>query len=157
MLQGLKDAPGGERALPFVLQFHGRPSTYLWGDCAVVHEISQGEGGEQNDPLMPAWVDTGPSLLCKQLCSLVRNFSRSWWQTLVASRNLHKSWKTLCGITLRINMGETQLFNRGGFLPPGCQHILKAGREMTLPVIVWRGDHMLPDQQQRIVGTPLGT
>ena len=43
-------------------------------------------------------------------------------------------------------------------MPPGCQHILQAGREMTPPVIVWRGDHMLPDHQQGIVvlGTPLG-
>ena len=55
MPQGLKDASGCQRALPFVLQFYGRPSKYLWeDDCAVVHEITQGEGGEQGDPLMPA-------------------------------------------------------------------------------------------------------
>ena len=36
--------------------------------------------------------------------------------------------------------------------------VMALGREMTLPVIVWRGDHMLPDHQQGIVvfGTPLG-
>ena len=68
MLQGLKDAPGCERALPFVLQFYGRPSTYLWeDDCAVVHEITQGEGGEQGDPLMPALYALGvkSQLRCK--------------------------------------------------------------------------------------------
>ena len=39
----------------FVLQFYGHPSTHLWEDEeGVVHEIRQGEGGEQGDPLMPA-------------------------------------------------------------------------------------------------------
>ena len=58
---------------------------------------------------------------------------------------------------IRINLDKTQLFNRGGFLPPGCQHILQAGKEMTPPVIVWRGD-TFPNHQQGIVvlGTPVG-
>ena len=44
-----------EAVLPFVLQFYGTPSTYLWEDSeGVVHEILQGEGGEQGDALMPA-------------------------------------------------------------------------------------------------------
>ena len=47
--------PDGETMLPFVLQFYGHPSTHLWEDEeGVVHEIPQGEGGEQGDPLMPA-------------------------------------------------------------------------------------------------------
>ena len=47
--------PDGEKTLPFVLQFCGHPSTHLWEDeQGVVHEIPQGEGGEQGDPLMPA-------------------------------------------------------------------------------------------------------
>ena len=46
---------GGESILPFVRQFYGAPSTYLWQDDAGgVHEIHQGEGGEQGDALMPA-------------------------------------------------------------------------------------------------------
>ena len=46
---------GGGDALPFVMQFCGSPSTYLWEDEeGVNHEIPQGEGGEQGDPLMPA-------------------------------------------------------------------------------------------------------
>ena len=45
----------GDVILPFVLQFCGRPSTLLWEDEeGVVREIQQGEGGEQDDPLMPA-------------------------------------------------------------------------------------------------------
>ena len=55
MLRGLRHMEGREAVLPFVLQFYGTPSTYLWEDSeGVVHEILQGEGGEQGDALMPA-------------------------------------------------------------------------------------------------------
>ena len=55
MLRGLRHMEGGEAILPFVLQFYGAPSTYLWEDSdGVVHEILQGEGGEQGDALVPA-------------------------------------------------------------------------------------------------------
>ena len=54
-LRGLFSVQGGESILPFVRQFYGAPSTYLWQDDAGgVHEIHQGEGGEQGDALMPA-------------------------------------------------------------------------------------------------------
>ena len=32
MLTGLRDAPGCDSALPFVLQFYGRPSKCIWED-----------------------------------------------------------------------------------------------------------------------------
>ena len=54
MLKGLRSIPGGDSVLPFVLQFYGNPSSYLWeDDSGVTHEIRQGKGGEQGDPLMP--------------------------------------------------------------------------------------------------------
>ena len=49
MLQGLC-----ESTVPFVRQFYGSPSRCLWeNDFGEVHDIDQGEGGEQGDPLMP--------------------------------------------------------------------------------------------------------
>ena len=55
MMSGLLRMDGGGAVLPFVRQFYGRPSSYLWDDeDGQVHEIVQGEGGEQGDPLMPA-------------------------------------------------------------------------------------------------------
>ena len=59
---------------------------------------------------------------------------------------------------IRINLGKTQIFNRGNVLPPGCQHILRAGRQLDPPVVVWRSDSVLPSEQQgvTILGTPLG-
>ena len=44
----------GKSALPFVRQFYGSVSTYLWQDDeGIVHDVHQGEGGEQGDALMP--------------------------------------------------------------------------------------------------------
>ena len=45
MLRGFLEVEGGSAALPFVRQFD---------DEGVTHEVVQGEGGEQVDPLMPA-------------------------------------------------------------------------------------------------------
>ena len=40
MLTALKGALGCDRALPFVHQFYGRPSSYIWEDEAgTTHEI----------------------------------------------------------------------------------------------------------------------
>ena len=48
MMTALRDAPDCDPALPFVLQFYGRPSMYFReDDLGEVHEILQGEGGEQ--------------------------------------------------------------------------------------------------------------
>ena len=60
MLQGLLFVAGGDSALPFVQQFYGAPSSYLWEDQdGVVHTITQAEGGEQGDPFMPALFSLG--------------------------------------------------------------------------------------------------
>ena len=40
--------------MPFVSMFYGTPSHYLWEDSlGRVHTITQGEGGEQGDAMMP--------------------------------------------------------------------------------------------------------
>ena len=59
MLEGLLQMENGDQVLPFVRNFHGRPST-LWEDeMGTVHEITQGEGGEQGDALMPMLFSLG--------------------------------------------------------------------------------------------------
>ena len=55
MLGKLYDTPELQTLLPFMRQFYGEPSEYLWtDDGGTTHHIPQGEGGEQGDPLMPA-------------------------------------------------------------------------------------------------------
>ena len=51
-LEGVLRMEDGDQLVPFVRCFYGSPSTYLWEDeMGVTHEIHQGEGGEQGDPL----------------------------------------------------------------------------------------------------------
>ena len=46
--------PSADRVLPFLKQFYSSPSTYVWeDDMETQHEVTQGDGGEQGDPLMP--------------------------------------------------------------------------------------------------------
>ena len=60
MLSGLRDMEYGEELMPFVSAFYGSPSTYLWEDeLGAVHEIQQGEGGEQGAALMPMLFSLG--------------------------------------------------------------------------------------------------
>ena len=92
MLSGLvRHMEGGDSVLPFVLQFYGTPSSYLWEDSeGVVHEVLQGEGGEQGDALMPALFSLG------QHGALVAIHKGGW-------RRMSVSWRfwmtsTLCEI-----------------------------------------------------------
>ena len=58
MLQKLREV--APELLPFVLQFYGQASRYLWRDAAgVAHTIHQGSGGEQGDSLMPGLYSVG--------------------------------------------------------------------------------------------------
>ena len=60
MLEGLLGIEGGDAVLPFVSQFYSSASTCLWeNESKVSHEIIQGEGGEQGDPLMSVFFAVG--------------------------------------------------------------------------------------------------
>ena len=55
MLEGLREVPEANSCRPFVRQFYAQPSTYVWHDTnGQPDAITQAEGGEQGDPLMPA-------------------------------------------------------------------------------------------------------
>ena len=54
MLQGVLRMPSAHRVLPFLEQFCSSPSTYVWeDDMETQREVTQGDGGQQGDPLMP--------------------------------------------------------------------------------------------------------
>ena len=79
MVKGLRHAVDGERIILFVRSFYGQPSTYFWEDDAgEVHSIPQGDGGEQEDPLMFllfVWVNTQRSLPFQPRGKMVRDCS----------------------------------------------------------------------------------
>ena len=59
---------------------------------------------------------------------------------------------------IRINHGKTQLWNRAGVFPTGCEHIIAARRAANPPVTVWRGDPDIPSNERgvRVLGTLVG-
>ena len=160
---------GCDRALPFVRQFYGRPSKYFWeDDFGTTHEILQGEGGEEGDPLMPALFALGQhrALVAAQSAmhpsAKLMAFQDDVYVVSsppqVAACYTHLERELWAHAGIRINLGKTQIFNRAGALPPDCQHIIRAGRLLNPPVVVWRGDSALPPDQRgvTILGTPLG-
>ena len=60
MLQRLVNMEEGRAILPFVRLSYGSPSSYQWfnedGECRTVTQV---EGGEQGDPLMPLLFSIG--------------------------------------------------------------------------------------------------
>ena len=66
--------------LPYACQFYGSPSTYSWVvEQGHSHDIVQGKGGEQGDPLMPA-----PHALAHEPALRdVRGLYFSFWTTLL--------------------------------------------------------------------------
>ena len=130
MLEGLQIVAGGDAAWLFVMQFYGLASTYLWEDQdGVVHTITQAEGGEQGDPLMPALFARGQHPALQVLQSELRDDERLFAflddMYVVCSPDRVSA---ICGIlqnvlfhhsSLRVHHGKTQVWNREGLAPRG--------------------------------------
>ena len=52
---------------------------------------------------------------------------------------------------IRVILGKTQLWNRGGVFPVGCEPLIRTAQASDPDAIVWRGQ-----QGIRVLGTPLG-
>ena len=60
MLERLMHMPTAQAMLPFVRLSHGTPSRHSWVDAGGRHRfVTQAEGGEQGDPLMPLLFSIG--------------------------------------------------------------------------------------------------
>ena len=129
MLDGLRGVSDGV-AVPFVRQFYGVPSQYIWEDDeGTVHDISQGEGGEQGDALMPALFSLGQHSALNAVAEELRPSERllaflddiyvvcapDRVATIYALLQI-KLWQHA---RIRVNLGKTQLWNRGGVFPVG--------------------------------------
>ena len=131
MLRGLRHMEGGEAVLPFVLRFSGAPSTYLWEDSdGVVHEISQGEGGEQGDALMPALFVLGQQDALVAIQARLRPEERLfafqddicvWSPSPNRMATVHTTMQEelLAHNGIQIHHSKTQLWNRAGVAPAG--------------------------------------
>ena len=138
MLRGLRGMEGGDALLPFVSQFYGSPSTYLWEDEeGGVHEIRQGEGGEQGDALMPAFFSLGQHGALEAIQARLRPSERLMaflddiWcvsspeRTAVGFTAIQEELLT---IGIRVHDGKTQLWNRSGQVPAGTEALTAAAQ-----------------------------
>ena len=152
MLRGLCRVPDGPEALPFVRMFYGQASMYLWEDDeGIVHDIHQGEGGEQGDALMPLLFSLGqhPALQAVQaqllpgervfaylddvyvittparVGAIYRLFERELW--------IHAN--------IRVHAGKTRVWNSGGHRPAACDELERISRAVN-GGNVWRGSQV---------------
>ena len=164
----LLEVEGGGAALPFLRQFYGSPSMYWWtDDLGVTHEVWQGEGGEQGDPLMPALYACGQHRALLHVSENLLDTERLFaFQDDVyvccgteRSEEVHTSLeREMWDHKIQLHKGKTQLWNRGGIAPQGWETLTAAARELDPSAVVWKGDPSLPPSEQgvKILGIPLG-
>ena len=160
MLTALQALPAGAQALPFVRQFYGSPSCYLWTDDeGVVHSIPQGEGGEQGDAMMPLLYALGQHAAVASIASKLEGSEKLFaflddiYIVCHPSRvaEIYEMIRTDLWdyAKIRINDGKTRVWNSGGIIPEGIE---------TLGDDVWRGSSLLPESERglNILGAPVG-
>ena len=159
MIRGLINTPTAHQMLPYVMLAYGRQSIYWWrDDNNVLHEIAQGEGGEQGDVLMPMLFSLGldQSLRIAQSrlqpnetllaylddLYILTTPERAYDAYNIVTQTVYES----CGISP--NLGKTVCWNKAGIIPPRIEEL---GPE------VWKGQGNLHERGLRILGSPFGT
>ena len=161
MLRGLMTVPTANRSLPFVRTFYGQPSQYVWHDDQGRHHlISQAEGGEQGDPLMPALFSLGQSRAVQAIHSQLHPTEMLLAYlddiyAVVAPDRVRTVYDVMANelrthTRIQLNSGKARVRNAAGATPPGLE---------VLGPEVWVGNTTLPREQQgiTILGAPLGT
>ena len=99
----------GQDSPPFLKQFYSSPSTCVWEATCTQQEVTQGEGDEEVDPLMPMLFCLGQQKEQSRVDSeLAKSCSHSW-TTSSWSANRNSGWG--------VHYGKTQVWNRSGSTP----------------------------------------
>ena len=136
LLQGLASVGGGDAALPFVHQFYGRPSTYMWEDEeGTVRAVDQGEGGEQGDAMMPL---SSPNQTERERSTALQE--ELWTHSRI-----------------RIHGSKTHVWNQAGLQQDACEALQRVAEALDPTARVRRGSE-LPSVEQgiKVLGTPIG-
>ena len=167
VLDGLSNVIGGESVLPLVRQFYTEPSENHWtDDCGVTHFIHQGEGGEHGDALMPMLHSSGQhgalesihdSLLDDE--HLFANLDDLY--VVCSPERVATIFKIIeealeAYARIQVHLGKTQVWNRGGHCPPGCDNLQIAAERVDPNARVWRGEGPSAEQGIRVLGIPVG-
>ena len=161
MLNALQEVPEANRCLPFVSMFYTQPSTYVWHDQeGNPHDITQAEGGEQGDPLMPALFSLGQKAALQAVQQQLQPGEALYAflddvYTIVSPARVRPVFDLLShhlfhSAHIQLNTGKTRVWNAAGLRPPNLE---------GLGDNVWVGNQNLPTTEQGLVvlGTPLGT
>ena len=153
MLDGLRSVGGGDSVLPFVLQLYGNPSSHLWeDDLGETHEIMQGEGGEQGDPLMPMFHALLPNLSFYRMSAslLSSTTSSSSLSPSGQSRSLTFREDLWDYSRIQIHAGKTQIWKRGGHIPTNHNTLLRAAEIEDPEAQIWFGNLEVPREERGI-------
>ena len=163
MLQGLLNTPNAQAALPFVRQFYSQPSTYLWtDDTGQVHRITEADGGEQGDPLMPALFSLGLDFTLRafQRDLLPGERAAAFLDDIYVTAPPHRIRQLFDRLAhhlqhqtgIQLHHGKTQVWNASGTVPPGITALSQSEA-------VCVGGHDQPRAQRglRVLGLPVGT
>lgn len=166
LLTGLRSHPDLQPLLPYVRQFYGQPSEYVWYDGAGQAQlVRQAEGGEQGDPLMPGLFAAAVQPALAELHNTlhpgeaVLAYLDDTYVLCAPGRAHHLFVELQAGLWrhahITLNHAKTRLWNLAGAppagwplppAPPAPEHA------------VWVGDPALPEANQGLVvlGTPVG-
>ena len=170
MLEGLMGIDGGDAVLPFVRQFYGHPSAHIWKvDMGNVHEIAQGEGGEQGDPLMPLLFSLGQHRSLDSISGRLRAGEKimAYLDDVYVVCAPHRV-RAVTQIVeeelfrhahISVHHGKTQVWNRGGVEPSGIVELTRAAQSVNPTAVVWKSDPRLPLNERglRVLGCPIGS
>ena len=147
MVSGLMAMENGDRLWPFIREFYGRPSSYLWeDDRGVTHDIPQGEGGEQGDPLMQLLFSLGLHtslkaisdrlLITEKIFAFLDDIYLVCPPNRVAAVYEIVRQELQRHTNIDIHCGKTKIWNRSGEKPCGVDQLTAAARVQDPRAIV---------------------
>ena len=145
--------------------FYAEPSAYVFYDAeGAAHEIAQGEGGEQGDPLMPALYALGqhPALLQAHAALSPGEDLYAYLDDIYVTCQPKRAGPAFTALgtalweraNIRVHLGKTRAWNAAGEEPSALLDALPAAARAD----AWAGSWARPPAQQGItvLGTPLG-
>ena len=160
MFEALLATPELNSLVPFVRQWYASPSRYMWRDSqGTMHEILQGDGGEQGDAMMPA-------LFCLALKSALTEIKQGLPEGASihaylddiyvtcdradAALIFHRIQEILSRVChIDVNLGKLAAWSKADLpAPDGFS---------TISSEAWKADKPDAERGVKILGTPLGT
>ena len=132
MLNAVLERPTLQPLLPYVHQSCANVSTYVWmDDRGRVHDIAQGEGGEQGDPRMPALYSLAQHGAHQEVQAQLLDGEAVFAYlddvyVLAAPERIRELYdavaRTLWGrARVQLNRGKTRVWNAAGEEPAGIE------------------------------------